>query len=71
MSFYRLTTAYCSLTKKARKITAAQHKGKSGTFGLCRAVRRVRHDFYFERATNTDSPEQAGAACIAMAAWKC
>jgi hypothetical protein len=28
MSFYGMTAVYCSLTKKARKITAAQYKAK-------------------------------------------
>ena len=34
----------CSLTKKARKITAAQHNRQADTFRLYRAIRRVRHD---------------------------
>jgi hypothetical protein len=48
MGFYRLTNeaAFIStLTKKARKITAAQYKSKADTFDLCRAERLVRHDF--------------------------
>ena len=34
-----------TLTKKARKKTAAQYKSKTDTSNLCRAERLVRHDF--------------------------
>ncbi|MDL2252747.1 hypothetical protein LJC49_01565 [Ruminococcaceae bacterium OttesenSCG-928-I18] len=55
MSFYGLTMANSSLTKKARKITAAQHNGKFGyVLFPYRAGRRVRHDLYArERPTPT------------------
>jgi len=41
MSFYGLTTGFCTLTKKARKITAAQYKAKrilsvyAEPYGVC------------------------------------
>ena len=38
--------ADCTLTKKARKITAAQHKRQADTFRLYQAKRRVRHDAF-------------------------
>ena len=34
----------CTLTKNARKITAAQYKRQTNTYYLYRAKRRVRHD---------------------------
>ena len=36
--------AFCTLTKKARKTTAAQHIRQADTFRLYQAKRRVRHD---------------------------
>jgi len=38
--------ADCSLIKKARKTTAAQHKRQTNTYRLYRAKRRVRHDAF-------------------------
>lgn len=40
--FYRLTKPYCSLSKKARKITAAQYNRQTNTYRLYRAEQRVR-----------------------------
>jgi hypothetical protein len=47
VDFFGQTTAFarCTLTKKARKITAAQYTGKTDTFYFNAEPGRVRHDF--------------------------
>mgnify|MGYP001039133406 CR=1 FL=1 len=47
--FYRLTKPYCSLSKKARKITAAQYNRQTNTYRLYRAEQRVRQDSFSHR----------------------
>ena len=49
MCFCRPTKPYCSLIKKARKITAVQYNRQTNTYRLYRAEQRVRQDSFSHR----------------------